>query len=203
MTINDIYQFIGGAAIIGIISGVIAKFLADRIIKKDNQTFKKDLQNKIALQDKELEEYKQKLEHGILIKEKYSDIRFRMYNELWSKLVDLKFKADELWEDVSESKLLEFTALLKETKRVIETKRLLLEMVDYMALRRVIKEFENYKIGKSKLIDIDENNYNAVMGGVGGAIGQAFANLLIKQEYERLLNSLSRKFKLNLSMELQ
>ena len=182
--INSILAPIGGIAVIGGIVGFIAHWIAKSLFQKE-----------ITKESNKLEQFRQTLSHQLSNKEKYSDLRLKLYNELWYTLVELKFKGDDLWVKVTKKSLLDFSKNLLAAKISIEKKRLLLTDVDYQKLMEVMLGFEKYKFGKFEILKINSNNYDTAMEGVNAHMNQASVNYQIKLNYEKLLASLQSKFR--------
>ena len=130
-------------------------------------------------------------------KNRYNTKQFELYNELWSSLIDLKLSANDLWESATGKKLKDFSTKLFNAKVSIEKSSLLIEDTHYDELTRIIKKFEEFEIGKKKLInlrnrtitDIDQllrDNY------IRNTIEQ---NREVKNNYDNLLNTLKLQFK--------
>lgn len=196
MTLNEIFQIVGGVSFVGIVAGVIAKFIAERIINKDNQRFKKELQDEIALQNKELEEAKTALQKDFHNYARYSDTRFKHYTDLWRQLIDLKFEGENLWESLNQTNLESFKKCLKETMKAIEQNRLLLEDAEYISLKGLIKSIKNYDLGKTTLLQFNLNSQNSpepIKTLLSAYI--VSRNQKNKAEYEQILDRLAKSFK--------
>ncbi|MGD9555194.1 MAG: hypothetical protein AB7D96_10220 [Arcobacteraceae bacterium] len=130
-------------------------------------------------------------------KNRYNSKQFELYNDLWSSLIDLKISADELWESATGRKLKDFSTKLHNAKISIEKSSLLIENNHYDELMKIIKKFEDFEIGKKKLInlrnktitDIDQILRNSYIEGI---IEQ---NREVKTNYDGLLDTLKIQFK--------
>jgi len=130
-------------------------------------------------------------------KNRYNSKQFELYNDLWSSLIDLKISADELWESATGRKLKDFSTKLHNAKISIEKSSLLIENNHYDELMKVIKKFEDFEIGKKKLInlrnktitDIDQILRNSYIDNI---IEQ---NREVKTNYDGLLDTLKLQFK--------
>ncbi|MDD3343855.1 MAG: hypothetical protein PHR87_09800 [Sulfurospirillaceae bacterium] len=129
---------------------------------------------------------------------RYNSKQFELYNDLWSSLIDLKISADELWESASGRKLKDFSAKLHTAKISIEKSSLLIENNHYDELMKIIKEFEEFEIGKKKLINLRNKNIQEIDNiiqetyGIDGIIQN---NKNVKNNYNNLLDKLKKKFK--------
>ena len=131
-------------------------------------------------------------------KHRYNSKQFELYNELWSSLIDLKMSANDLWTSATGKKLKDFSTKLFNAKVSIEKSSLLIEDTHYDELIRIIRKFEEFRIGKKELIsirnrtisDIDQllrdNNY------IDDIIEQ---NREVKTSYDDLLDTLKLQFK--------
>lgn len=164
-------------------------------IKSDNQIVLESIKNEYQ---KELEVYKMSL----IALDRYSDYQFRLYNELWTSLYELKCKGEDLWEHASSRNLTNFAKQIKETKNKIEQNILLINDEHYDKLINILKTFGKYKIGKENLINyrklsrdnefelnFNENDFKTV-------------NQSIKIEYDCLIDMIASDFKRHLSVPL-
>ena len=130
-------------------------------------------------------------------KNRYNSKQFELYNELWSSLIDLKMSANDLWASATGKKLKDFSTKLFNAKVSIEKSSLLIEDTHYDELIKIIRKFEEFRIGKKELItmrnrtisDIDQllrNNY------IDNIIEQ---NREVKTSYDDLLDTLKLQFK--------
>lgn len=170
--LTPVLSAIGGAiGTLGLYS-IIPKTIINRITenhRQDNRILLEDLKtnNQIAIEkikadntltleklknnyQKEVEVYKT----GLLSVARYSEYQFKLYNELWVGLYELKCKAEDLWEHASSKNLSKFAEQLKLTKRKIEQNILLIKEEHYQDLIRILETFEKYKVGKVNLINL-------------------------------------------------
>lgn len=130
-------------------------------------------------------------------KNRYNSKQFELYNDLWSSLIDLKISADELWESATGKKLKDFSNKLHNAKISIEKSSLLIENNHYDELMQVIKKFEEFEIGKKKLINLRNQTISAIdetlsYSNINYTIEQ---NREVKTNYDGLLDELKLKFK--------
>lgn len=129
-------------------------------------------------------------------KERFNAKQFELYNILWSSLIDLKISADDLWHSATIKKLKFFSNKLFRARLSIEKSSLLLEDKHYKKLIDIIRKFENYKIGKEKLIDLkNELNKDNLYPMSDIEILTFFQNMSIKIEYDELIMVLKNEFK--------
>ncbi len=103
---------------------------------------------------KEIENYKAQLAIIKATYIRYSNRQFELYNKLWESLCELKFSADNLWEEANEENLLDFSKRLSRTIRDVEKSYLFIEEEHYKELIKLLEEFGNYEFGKAKLIKL-------------------------------------------------
>jgi hypothetical protein len=130
-------------------------------------------------------------------KNRYNSKQFELYNDLWSSLIDLKISADELWESATGKKLKDFSTKLHNAKISIEKSSLLIENNHYDELMKVIKKFEEFEIGKKKLINLRNQTITAIdetlkYNNISNTIEQ---NREVKTNYDGLLDMLKLQFK--------
>ena len=169
--------------------------------KEDIEKITSQVEN--VKQDYKIEFEKIQIKNDVIVSEikdtknRYNSKQFELYNELWSSLIDLKMSANDLWESATGKKLKDFSTKLFNAKNSIEKSSLLIEDTHYNKLTRIIKNFEEFEIGKKKLInlrnrtitDIDQllrDNY------IRNTIEQ---NREVKNNYDNLLNTLKSQFK--------
>lgn len=130
-------------------------------------------------------------------KNRYNSKQFELYNDLWSSLIDLKISADELWESATGKKLKDFSTKLYNAKISIKKSSLLIENNHYDELMKVIKKFEEFEIGKKKLINLRNQTITAIdetlkYDNISNIIEQ---NRGVKTIYDALLDTLKLQFK--------
>lgn len=137
-------------------------------------------------------------------KDRFNSKQFEIYNTLWTSLIELKFSADDLWEDATQTKLRNFSKKISETKKAIETSSLLLEDIDYTKLKDLLKQFNNFEFGKENLIKLykiknktnqEMSNYYISDSSIDNIIK---INEQIKNRYDDLISNLRIKFKIQL-----
>lgn len=160
MTWNEGFQIISGvivsvggaAAIILGLASYLGKIWAKRYLESIKNEYKK-----------EIESYKAALS---LFKEttlRYSGQQFELYNQLWTSLCNLKSSADLLWSDTTRPNLVNFSKQLKSTIDEVEKSYLFIEEKHYTELSKLLNEFENYELGKRKLIQFQSAMTNEAL----------------------------------------
>lgn len=128
--------------------------MADRIMQKEIAEHKNELEKIKKMYTKEIEKYKIDLEISKSKLHRYNKFQFRIYNNLWKELYKMKALADDLWANANNQNLLKFTSQLNKVKEKIHMNELLIEENNYEQLISIIDKFNNYKIGKGKLVDL-------------------------------------------------
>ena len=133
-----------------------------------------------------------------------NESQFKAFNELWKSLMDLKRKADELWDIANDTNLLNFVDSIKETDKIIEFNGLILNEEDYNNLKEILNVFSEFKVGKNRLIEMDKGKIKTEHreGRLdSGAIyiydereNQVYTNSNSKSKYEILIQNLKKKF---------
>jgi hypothetical protein len=148
---NEIIQNILGILVsvggTGAIFWELSSYLGKIWAEKHLESIKKEYQ-------KEIEEYRTRLniyEKTVLL---YSGQQFELYSKLWHSLYDLKLVADTLWEKADNKNLREFSKQLKNTIDEVEKSYLFIEPSHYEELSNLLDEFKNYEFGKKKLIQL-------------------------------------------------
>ena len=175
--ITGLIVTLGGAG--AIILG-LSKFIGELFAKQYEEKIKTRFQH-------EINEYQSQLD---IIKQttlRYSDKQFELYNLLWSSLYDLKTLADELWIQASSRNMDKFVKQLRKTKIDVEKASLFIEDNHYDELSNILKQFSDYQIGKSLLIDFRIENGNENDFELNNMI---LHNGSLKGQYERLIKTI-------------
>lgn len=176
--ITAILVSLGG---VGVIILGLSKFIGELFAKRYEQKIKASFQKDINECQSQLDIFKQTTL-------RYSDKQFELYSILWSSLYDLKVLADDLWIQASKHKLERFVRQLRKTKNEIEKASLFIEDTHYERLVNTLKQFGDYQVGKSLLID-----YRSQNGYVDFEITQMIEhNRGIKSEYEELISEIKQ-----------
>lgn len=134
----------GGAtvALLGL-SKWLGNVWASRIIEKER-----------ARHSAELERLKSQLQMNAQKSSLYVESQFNLYNSLWESLHNLKIAGDHLWEEANYVNLERFSKQLRETTEVIGRRSLLIEDEHREQLMHVIAAFNDFYVGKERLIDL-------------------------------------------------
>lgn len=153
--ILDTIGLVGGIGVVVTgLSGWLGKVWADRIMQKEIAEHKNELEKIKKMYTKEIEKYKIDLEISKSKLHRYNKFQFRIYNNLWKELYKMKSLSDDLWANANNQNLLKFTSQLNKVKEKIHMNALLIEENNYKKLISIIDKFNNYKIGKGKLVDL-------------------------------------------------
>lgn len=155
----DILGTIGGVSTIVLaLSAWLGKVWAKRIAESER-----------TRSAQELERLKLELDllrtHAVRV----SQAKFDLYSGVWASLQDVKICGDRLWERPTPEAIQQYIDALRSATVAIHRGRLLLRESDYQELRRLLKNFEGYKVGKLRLIEIAtpyelEANFNLEQG---------------------------------------
>ena len=69
-------------------------------------------------------------------------------------LLYTKQQADSLWEEANPEKIPSFIEQIQLTKDAVNDNMLLIEEEHYNKLNKLIKQFEEFRLGKERLIDL-------------------------------------------------
>ncbi|MGM0840272.1 MAG: hypothetical protein ACQEWE_06080 [Bacillota bacterium] len=119
-TLVTILSSIGGSGIlIYVLQRLIINSLSENqmqnnrlIIEEIKDQYAKNLEEIKKTHQKEIENYKVNISNYT----RYSDEQFKLYNDFWISLCDLKNSAHLLWENANSDNLWSFAKQLKETK---------------------------------------------------------------------------------------
>lgn len=197
---------IATSIIVSIIATLITSYLKE---KGKNLATKEDIQEITSKVESVKQEYKKEFDliqkqndaHFSELKntkDRYNSKQFEIYNNLWVSLIELKFSADTLWDEATIPKLRNLSKKVAEAQKSIEISSLLLENDDYRELNNLIDKFNDFKVGKTKLIetkyktDIQMDEYYINEDEIKKMIK---LNGKIKKQYESLVINLKQEFK--------
>ena len=181
-----VFTSVGGATLILFaLSSWLGKVWASRILEKDKVKYQSELERIKKGYELDTEKIK-----SIFLR--YTESQFHLYNNLWSSLCDLKFIADDLWEEASVQNAKKFAKQLKKTKEMVEKSILLIEDGHYESLVGILHEFGEYHLGKIRLIELRKRN---VEEPDIYAIQEIINNTERKEEFTRILDRISSSFK--------
>lgn len=199
----DVLQIVGygllsivcGGGIIAGVSKFFANWLSQRMLDYYNNKHASELENlkseyssALAKTEHEYEKLQQK--HVL-----YSQSQFELYNSLWKQLVYTKRLADDLWNDADPKKIPSFASQIGQTKYVIEENMLLIEESHYTELLDLMTEFDNFSVGKRKLIEIRQSSVDDVLDNINDISQMIENNNGAKQRYDALVSKLGNSFR--------
>jgi hypothetical protein len=172
--VTSMLASVGGAAVIIFgMSSWLGKVWANRILEAD----------------------KLKYQHALEAVNRYSESQFRLYNDLWSSLCDLRIAGDALWEDANSINARRFAQQLQKTRDMVQKRSLLIEDEHYEKLKRLMEEFGDFDLGKARLLELRRTHFpleSVPDQEVQRVIQQ---NQLKKEAYSQLLTELERSLK--------
>ncbi|PKA25331.1 hypothetical protein [Leptospira levettii] len=161
-----------------------AKILSEKMIEKEK--LKNSLEIEQLKASLQLNFQKQSFSYAI-----FHETQFKIYNELWVSLTDLRVNMDKLWEDVTNHTLQLFVRSLKRAKDSIINSALLIDEDHYIEFLKLINHFENYYVGKETLLNLrinrlrDNNILNLNVTQIDRIIED---NRMIKNEIQLLID---------------
>lgn len=176
-----IYSLGGPAFIILGLSAFFGKYIS-----------KNKLENLKSKHKKEVEKTKDELERAKSQFIRYSEKQFDLYNSLWKVLIRTKMLADSLWEEALPEKLPGFSEQIKQTRRAVMDNMLLIEEEHYKKLDNLIGDFEKFKFGKIKLIDIRNADEGQTPAQVADTIK---GNKSVKEKYNKLIMEIGKSLR--------
>ncbi len=120
-----------------------------------------------------------------------TESKFKLYSFLWKDLSNLKKQGKILWRDASSINLRSFSKVFFKLEDSIENNRLILDEEDYYELKKIIKKFKEFKIGKKILIQRRQQT-DISPEDIYGLIN---TNSKYKEQYEDLMKNILIKFK--------
>jgi hypothetical protein len=153
---------VGGAGVIIIaVANWLAKLWANRILEHDKKRYSEQMEELLQKHRCELKELQEQLNIYRECVVRYQSAQFTHYCGLWASLYDLKVKGDDLWESATAAKVSKFQQQFMKTKHEIEKGSLLIEDEHYSGLRNILQRFEEYELGKRKLLAARQNDINS------------------------------------------
>jgi len=143
----------GSVVVLGFFSFLGAIF-SDRFLEAYKGKNQRDLEKLRSETMSKLESLKTELSFNLEVSKRFSEKQFYLYNELWSSLCDLKIAANNLWEMASRANLQKFSRQLRKTEDQILRSSLLIDDTHYVTLTKLLKEFSDFKFGKTELRDL-------------------------------------------------
>jgi len=182
----------GASALIVGLSAWLGRVWADRILEGTR-----------ASNAERLEAFKTRLTVTAHGQERLVDARLDLYFQVWTRLQDVRTVGDQLWLRASQELLEQFVAALAAARIAVNRGRLILTESQYRQLDDLLKSFEDYQVGKIRLVQIrsDEDfRKNLIEGWKQSIRYQIKENGEAKARYERLLDEILVHFKAELGL---
>lgn len=178
---------LGGAGVIfWRVSAYFVKIFADKYM----ETMKKEFQ-------KEIEEYKSKLELSKQTKLRYSTQQFELYSNLWRSLCRLKVAANSLWDEPCNQNLIIYSKLLREAIGEVEQGSLFLEDKHYLEMHELLDEFGQDELGEVETRIVKFHGGSEVVRPEVIALWTK-QNLSKKERYEKLMEEIREELKVQM-----
>ena len=188
-------SLLSGAGILTLLVKVSSKWLGQRMLDHYNNQHAKELEkikanysSALAKTQHEFEKIERK--HFL-----YSQSQFELYNSLWKQLIYTRRLADDLWSEADPHKIPSFAEQISQTKHVIEENMLLIEESHYDALLKLMNEFENFNVGKIKLIEVRQSTVENVLDNIEDISKMIADNGDAKQRYDSLVTQVGNYFR--------
>lgn len=174
-----------GGGIVAIIARALANWISKRTLDHYNNTHEKELEQLKASYSDALAKTNHDLEKAKRRHFLYSQSQFELYNSLWKQLVYTKRLADDLWEKADPKNLPSFADQIRQTKFVIDENMLLIEEEHYNRLMDLMSEFENFKVGKQRLVEIRQSSAEEILANIEDVAEMIRKNSDCKEKYDR------------------
>lgn len=175
---------------IGLLLTWLGKVHLARIMEHEKQEHREQLQALEFQHRTQLDTLRAELDVRTGRAVRYDESQFARYFALWESLCDLKDAGEVLWAEATAGNLQRFSTQLQDTKKAIDRNALVLEESHRKDLDQLIDRFQDFKIGKEKLLReiYSQNGFGALRDpDVREAIE---ANSGIRDEYKRLLGQI-------------
>ncbi len=188
-------SLVSGAGVLALLIRVSSKWIGQRMLDHYNnrhetelEKIKADYSSALAKTQHEYDKIERK--HYL-----YSQSQFELYNSLWKQLIYTRRMADDLWTDANPHKIPSFAEQISQTKHVIEENMLLIEESHYEALLKLMNEFENFNIGKRKLIELRQTTVENVLENIEDISRMIEENGGAKDRYDSLVTQVGNYFR--------
>ena len=186
--------FVGGG-IVAVITRALANWISERTLDHYNNKHEKELEQLKASYSEALVKTNHELEKAQRRYFLYSQSQFELYNSLWKQLVYTKRLADNLWEKADPKNLPSFADQIRQTKFVIEENMLLIEEEHYNRLMDLMSEFENFKVGKQRLVEIRQSSAEEILANIDDVAEMIRKNGDCKVKYDDLVTQIGMSFR--------
>ena len=184
-----------GSGIVAVIVRVLANWISKRTLDYYNNRHEKELEQLKASYSEALAKTNHELEKAQRRHFLYSQSQFELYYSLWKQLVYTKRLADDLWEKADPKNLPSFADQIRQTKFVIEENMLLIEEEHYIPLMDLMGEFENFKVGKQRLVEIRQSSTEEILANIEDVAEMIRKNGNCKEKYDNLVTQIGISFR--------
>lgn len=190
---------VGGASVVIVgLSKWFGEFMSQRLLDWYNNKHESELEGIKTKYQKELESTKTDLDKAKSLYLRYTEKQFELYNDLWKVLLYTKQQADTLWEKASPEKIPSFIEQIQLTKNAVNDNMLLIEEEHYTKLDNLIGQFEKFRLGKERLIDLRNKTIEEITRqGVTQVDAQTTIdnNREWKRKYDALIFEIGKSFR--------
>ena len=186
---------LGGSGIVAMAVRFASGWLSQRLLDHYNNAHEKELEGLKAKYKEVLAKTQHEFDKAERRYYLYSQSQFELYNSLWKQLIYTKRLADELWREADPQKLPSFAEQIRQTKFVIEENMLLIEGEHYEALLKLMTEFENFSVGKRKLVEIRQSSASEVIDIIDDISRMIKDNGGSKKRYDNLVAKVGDSFR--------
>lgn len=184
-----------GSGIVAVIVRIAANWISKRTLDHYNNKHANELAQLKASYAEALAKTNHEFEKAERRHYLYSQSQFELYNSLWKQLVYTKRLADELWNKADPRKLPSFADQIAQTKFVIEENMLLIEEDHYNNLFALMGEFENFRVGKQKLVEIRRSSADEILANIQDVSDMIRENGDCKERYDLLVSEIGNSFR--------
>jgi len=140
------------------------------------------------------------------LRQDYAKSQFEAYSSTWKSLQALRLEGNELWKRANDNNLVKFAEQLKLTMQVVHECEIFFDELDYKKLFSVLNKFENFKLGKRRLIEISSKQDLERFRSEGSILHEHISNQInvnqtLKREYEQILDNIRISFRQKLSSQ--
>ena len=184
-----------GGGIVAVLVRFVANWISKRTLDYYNNQHAKDLEQLKANYTEALTKTKHELDKAERRHFIYSQSQFELYNSLWKQLIYTKRLADALWKNADPKKLPSFADQIGQTKYVIEENMLLIEEEHYNKLITLMEEFESFKVGKQKLVELKQSTPEEILANIEDVSEMIRKNGGSKERYDALVSQIGQSFR--------
>lgn len=184
-----------GGSIVAILVKFVSNWISKRTLDYYNNQHAKELEQLKANYTEALTKTKHELDKVERRHFIYSQSQFELYNSLWKQLIYTKRLADALWGKADPQKLPSFADQIGQTKYVIEENMLLIEEEHYNKLITLMEEFESFKVGKQKLVELKQSTSEEILANIDDVSEMIRNNGGSKDRYDALVSQIGDSFR--------